>query len=318
MRLAVLAFALSAASFVLVNGAASLALAVVARGRGRALEAWPADAVLALRLLPALAAAWASLGLVLPAFLAHEPRSTREAIGPVLWLAAAAALWLAGASLARGTLLLRATGRARRLWDRLGQPRGSEAGLPVTGLPGAGSIAAVAGFLRPRLYVSDRLRRALTTREWELVRAHELAHAASGDNLKALLLRAAPDALGRHGAAPVLERLWARAAEREADHEAVRLAGGSPLDLAEVLLKVARLAAPAAPPQLVAHGFFGAEELSSRIARLLDEGSPAAPAHPPRAPLVALAAAFTGLAAASPRWPEVHAALERVVTLLQP
>jgi hypothetical protein len=97
----------------------------------------------------------------------------------------------------------------------------------------------------------------------------------------------------------------------------VRRAGRSPLDLAEVLLKVARLAPSAAPPRLAAHGFFGAEDLSSRVARLLDEGAPAAPARPLRVGLLAVAA-VAGLPAAAPLWPGIHAALERVVTLLQP
>jgi Zn-dependent protease with chaperone function len=318
MRLAALALTLSAASFVLVNAAASLALALVARRHLRALGEWSADTLLALRLLPALAAAWTSLGVVLPAFLAHEPVDTREVIAPALAVTSALALWLTIGSLLRGALLFHATGRARRLWDRLGQRDGREAGLPVTRLPGPGPVAAVAGFLRHRLYVSDGLRRSLTTDEWALVRAHELAHAASGDNLKALVLRSAPDALGRLGAAPALERLWARAAEREADGAAVRVACSSPLELAEVLLKVARLAAPATPPGLVAHGFFGAEDLSSRVARLLDDGAREAPTRRHRAPLLAPAAAIAGLAALSPLWPQVHAALELVVASLQP
>jgi Zn-dependent protease with chaperone function len=319
MRFLALTVSLTALAFVSANLLASATLALLARWRPGAWSRLSANALLALRLLPGLAAVWVAFGMVLPAFLVHEPRITGERIGPLGWAIPLAGL-AGGWGLARATAAMLATSRLLRSWRRAGREDGRELALPVTRLPDLGPVAAVAGILRPRLYVSEGLRRSLTDEEWGLVRAHEAAHAASRDNLKAVVLRAAPDALGPLGAAPLLERLWARAAEQEADAAAVRSIGALPCDLAGVLLKVARLW-PSAQRLAAATvpGFFGADSLALRVARLLDrEPAPEPLRHAPRLSLLLLLAGL-GLALLSEAaLPKVHGVAELIVRAAQP
>jgi Zn-dependent protease with chaperone function len=200
-----------------------------------------ASALLFLGLVPALGGLAAAFALALPAWIAHEPRGTGETAGPVLvaLAAAGAALVLgrAGAALLDQWRTLRLV----RRWSAAGRPL---AGLPLPATRFAHEfpVAAVVGVVRGRLFMADRLLRALSPEELDGVVAHEAAHRAARDNLKRLLLRASPDlfALTRPGAR--LRRAFENAAEAAADGRACERV--SPLVLARTLLKVASLVPP--------------------------------------------------------------------------
>jgi beta-lactamase regulating signal transducer with metallopeptidase domain len=138
---------------------------------------------------------------------------------------------------------------------------------------------------------------------------HECAHVSARDNVKRLLIRACPDVAGPP---VVLERAWAAAAEEAADAVAARLSPAARLDLAQALIRVARLAVPQTPP--LASAFYLGGSIESRVRRLAD---PMPESPMPRwsrylVPVLLVASVFAIAAAA----PTVHAAMEAAVRLL--
>ena len=95
------------------------------------------------------------------------------------------------------------------------------------------------------------------------------AHVTVRDNLKRFLIRACPDALSSRGH---LDRAWSIAAEEAADAAAVAERPASAVELAEALIRVARLAAPRTPE--LASAFYLGGSIESRIRRLV--GPPSA------------------------------------------
>ncbi|MGH9488161.1 MAG: hypothetical protein ACRD04_11310 [Terriglobales bacterium] len=237
---------------------------------------------LRLRMLPLALAALAALVLCVPSYLWLEPRHR----GPEAMSWMCCALALAGAGLA-GWMLLRLAQLGVASWcyslrvRRQGR-RQRVGGAWVRVLAAPAPAMAVSGWLRPQLSVSQPVLAGLSEAELEAGLEHERAHVATRDNLKRLLLAAAPLAGGK---ARALERRWARMVEWAADD---RAAGASPersLALAEALVAVAKLGtAPEcslrAPWVLTLAGQPG-PELAERIARLLahagEEGRTAAP-----------------------------------------
>ena len=108
-------------------------------------------------------------------------------------------------------------------------------------------MMALVGVLRPRLLVTRGLVAALTDEELAASIAHEVGHSRARDNLKRLLMRAAPDLLTATPAARAIERRWASAAEHRADRMAADDSPVARCALASALVKVARLT-PAMTP----------------------------------------------------------------------
>ncbi|HKW77099.1 MAG TPA: M56 family metallopeptidase [Terriglobales bacterium] len=243
--LAVLFLVLSAAI------AVSLPLSnVVQRFALKATSGNAADVILGVRIAPFVLAAMAGIGLVVPAFLEFEPRSTREMLDwPLLALAlcgAAVLLLIVG----RMTAMLRATWKLERHWlaDSVQLDLAGVA-CPVYCVPSATSLLAVTGTFRPRIFISAEIGQALNAQELSAALAHEMAHLDSLDNLKQLLLRslALPFTAFR-----ALDRAWASASEIAADEDAVR-SGASALELSSALVKVGRLSSRRNPtPRLAA------------------------------------------------------------------
>ncbi len=279
---------LSLASFFLLQLALAAAVATFA---GRALRAAAAMAprsgarlLLGMRLLPPAIAALLVAGICAPSYLWLEPEGTGERAGIACLAAAILGGWTCAAGIAR------AIGAAARSRRYLRECRvAAAAGAPVI---------LLAGIFRPRLLVSRRVRRALDAEQLAAALRHERAHRASRDNLKRLLLAAAPDALlFRHGLGR-LERGWARLAEWAADD---RAAAGDPqqsLALAGALVRMARLdPAPKAGP-LVCSLLADTAELAVRVERLLNP----APVRRRRVP----------------RWPALLAGAGAAALLAQP
>lgn len=143
----------------------------------------------------------------------------------------------------------------------------------------AAAPAFTAGFLRPRIYVSEELLRVLSRAEMDAAFCHELEHLRRRDPLRLASLRFLERTLFWVPLARALADAAAEAIEFRAD-DAARRAG--PLNVASAIVKAARLVrspAPAFAPSL------GRLSVSRRARRLLGE-----PAPRPRVATVRLAA----------------------------
>jgi Zn-dependent protease with chaperone function len=284
-----------------------------------------ASTLLFLGLLPALGGLVGALGLALPAWLVHEPRDTGETAGPALVALAAAGAALVLGRVGGALLGLRRTSRLVRKWEAAGRPL---AGLPfpATRLAHEFPVAAVFGLRQGRLFLADRLLRALSPEELDGVVAHEAAHHAAHDNLKRLLLEASPDLLALTGAGARSRRAFEKAAEAAADAQAC--ARVSPLVLARTLLKVAALVPPGQRLDAGVAALHRDGSLSARVQALVAAHDQASASRIPRAesgPGIAhgLGVAFAGAALAAvlcgPGFVSlrtVHGLLEALVHLL--
>ena len=315
---AVIGVAVVLASYFAVSTAGALA--------ARAASSWPRldarlaspRALLRLRVGPTLLAATAAFVVVAPAFLRFEPRDAGERLTWPLALLAGGGLALIACSASRVLAELLRTRRLVVAWQRTARPI-SLAGCRVrafsvvTVFP----VVAVTGVLRPRLFVSAALLRRLTSAELSAVVGHEMGHLDAWDNVKRLLLRGSVDVLGWTGWARALEDRWHEAAEDEADDQSALNSSGARVDLADALLKVARLSGSldlACP----ASALFRGERVARRVRRLLAPRDEAAPRAAQRGTLASAAGLlFAGAAFMLAIFnPAVHAALEQLVRAL--
>lgn len=312
-----LAASVSLSVFVLAAVAASAVLASIAplvhRRLERASARRRASALLALRLLPGTAAFAAAFGLVLPTFLYFEPRDTREGVATTLLVLAVAGGLLLARAVAAGVRAWRATRRVERRWAaQASRVDGLEVSLPVFAIPDRFPTVAIVGFLRPRLFIAERVLRECPADELRAMLSHEAAHVTSRDNLKRFLMRVAP-VLASASAARI-ERAWAAAAEEAADAAAIAVAPERRLDLAQALVRVARLA-PVGPLISPVSAFYLGGSIESRV-QLLLEPPRARPAEPQRGWVVALMAGAGLLVAFIAAAPMLHQAMEAVVRYL--
>jgi hypothetical protein len=201
-----------------------------------------ANLLFAFRISPLVFALIASVGLALPAFFEFEPRVTNEGVGTRLWVLSLLGLSALGAIIIRGVRFVRATGALERSWiSNSSRHEMTIAGrrLTVFSVSKESSLLAVAGLLRPKIFVSSQVTRILLPEELSAALQHEVAHIGFLDNLKQWLLKIAtpPRWLDPSGSVALG---WANASEAAADEAALRN-GVSALDLAGALVKVARL-----------------------------------------------------------------------------
>ena len=269
-----LGICLALAALLTLNALTALlasALWVAIRSR---VEAWPAEArarlLFTLRVFPSIIAVVCVVGLLLPAYIAHEPRRAVEPVS--LKLGVLAAISAAGLLLAlwRGVAAWIATHALIRNWLRVAEPIGFDR-IPVYRLRHQFPVIAVVGAVRPKLFIADHLFQSLTRAELAAAIAHESGHLAARDNLKRAALRVCRDALAIFPAGARLDRAWAEASEAAADEYAASGGGVVALDLASTLVKIARLvprgvkpAMPAAASLLVAD----ADAIAQRVRRL--------------------------------------------------
>jgi Zn-dependent protease with chaperone function len=242
--------------FIVLAGSSALCM-----GAGRLLR--PAASSLAqitstnllftIRILPVFLASLATFGFVLPALLKFEPRSTGELVSwPLLGLAILGGCVLVMMSV-RAATILRSTRLVAANWSRRSKKlRLENADVPVYCLDdaGAGSVLAVLGFLRPKIFVAKQIVDTLTRDELMAAVEHERAHISSFDNLKQLVLKVTriPRWLRVSGG---VDSAWTNASEIAAD-EAALASGISVLDLSSALIKVAALSTHAVVGKTVA------------------------------------------------------------------
>jgi Zn-dependent protease with chaperone function len=269
---------------------------------------------LTLRLLPATASAVFVGVLFVPSYWRYEPRAVED-LDVTLAVLAFATLVLVCAAAMRGWSAWRRASRRTRAWLRVARPLHVGGAIPAYELPIDAPMMALVGVLRPRLIVTRGVVSALTIDELRAGLAHEIGHLRARDNLKRLLMVAAPDLLAATRAAAAIQARWASAAEHEAD----RAAGGdseSRCALASALVKVAKLTPVSTPIAEPISTLVDGGDIASRVQRLLDDSSPAQPLRSvPRVPAT-LAAAAAFAVAYGPLLRLVHEATEVIVNTL--
>lgn len=247
---------------------------VVNRGSPRA--AARANRILMLRLLPASTALSVTLGLLLPAYLAFEPPASFEQVGP--WLAGLAgcgALLVAGA-LVTGARAIVATRRLERSWLGAADPLIVDPPIvvPAFAIESCAPLVALVGVWRPTLVTALSVVEACGPEELASIVRHEMGHLHAHDNLKRLLVACAPDLLHLSSVHGEMAAAWHHAAEDAADDQATLGNARARLELAGLLVKVARLAPQRLWTVAAVSPFVDADELDRRVRRLLQDDPP--------------------------------------------
>ncbi|MCG3159614.1 MAG: hypothetical protein JMDDDDMK_00608 [Acidobacteria bacterium] len=329
-----LGICLGLAALLTLNAITSLLTSVLWRALRRRAEKWPASAraqlIFALRVSPSIIAIVCVGALLLPAYIAHEPRHVVEPVS--LKLAALSALSAAGLLLAawRGVAAWIATRRLTNDWLRAAEPINSnQIPIPAYRLSHSFPVIAIVGAIRPRLFIADHLFQSLTREEMAAAIAHERGHLAARDNLKRALLRACRDALAIVPSGGRLDRAWAEASEAAADEHAAKTGCAAALDLASALVKIARLVPAGAKPAMPAGVLLIGDDaggIARRVRRLteiagFDQVETAQPRFGSRAlPWACLAAILTSvilMATHPPMLLAVHNVIEIAVSKLQ-
>jgi beta-lactamase regulating signal transducer with metallopeptidase domain len=279
---------LSSASFFLVQIVVAALVAWIAPAAIRRAETMrprrAARLLLTLRLLPAALSAMILAAICVPSYLRFEPRIADEQVGFVCIAAAilGASMCAVAISKTLGALL-----RCALYLRRSGGVEARVEGETVWIVKQSAGLA-LAGILRPRLLISERAMRELSSAQLSVALRHERAHRASLDNLKRLLILLAPAIFPR---LRTLDQAWARCAEWAADDQAAEGDQDRSATLASALVRVARLQAGVAMPAMVTSLVEADEDLSLRVDRLLN----AAPVSESSLCVGALALAATAL-----------------------
>lgn len=262
---------LALAALLAINALGSLVVAGLWRvWLARRARVWSAVSrarvIFMLRALPlGIALACVTL-LLLPAYVIHEPRATKEVVG--FKLAALALLSIMGIALAlwRSFAAWRATRRLAAGWMRHGEPLHFEGvSIPAYRIRHAFPVIAVVGSIRPRLFIASQVLESLTNEELAAALAHESAHLDLRDNLKRGWLRACRDVLTIIPCGRSLDRAWVEACEAAADERAARAGASNAVNLASTLVKIARMAPLGASATMPA-GAFLVDETAGGVA----------------------------------------------------
>ncbi len=236
-----------------------------------------AQLIFVLQTFPAMAALLIVAVFLVPSYLAFEPHQTNEIVSFKLGLFALFSA--AGITLAfwRGLAAWLATKRLADNWQKHSKClQLKEVLIPVYEINHPFPVVAVVGVLHPKLFVAAQIFDSLNQEELDAVIAHETAHIAARDNLKHWLTRICRDVLMILPSDRSLDREWAEAIELAADEEAVsRKNGATALDLAQALIKIARLVPIGVRPTMPAGSFLIGGEIESgdalarRVGRLM-------------------------------------------------
>lgn len=263
-----LGISLALTGLLTLNAFASLLAAMMWRAMQRKAQTWSAvtraQILFALRVFPGVAAIVCVLTLLLPAYIAHEPRHETEGVSLKLGLLAAISATGLLLAIWRGLAAWMATRNLIKNWRRNSEPLNiAQVAIPAYRLRHQFPVIAVVGTFRPRLFIAEHLFQTLNNGELTAAIAHECGHLAARDNLKRALLRACRDALTIVPCGRLLDREWAAASEAAADEYAARNGGEVALDLAAALVKIARLVPSGARPIMPASALLIGEDLGS-------------------------------------------------------
>jgi Zn-dependent protease with chaperone function len=273
-----LGLSLLLAALLTFNSLASLAITGLWRIAGGVTRRWTAVSrarlIFSLRTLPALLAFLSVALLLVPAYVAYEPRQAAERVSFKLGLLAFISATGIAVSVYRAIATHRVTSKLTADWLRQGKPLHiNDVNIEAFQIAHTFPLIAIVGFLRPRLFVASQVLEILTPEEISAAVAHENGHLAARDNLKRGLLHACRDALLIIPSGRSLDKAWSEASEEAADENAARQGNGVALDLASALVKIARKIPQGARPTMPAGVFLlGDEEtkgIKSRVRRLI-------------------------------------------------
>lgn len=279
-----LGICLALAALLTVNAIASVLATSFWRFVSRFAKNWNAATraqfIFILRVFPAAAAALLVGVFLIPSYLAFEPRQTNETVSVKLGLLALFSATGIILALWRGVAAWLATKRLVGDWRTHSETVSLETlPVPVYRIKHQFPVVAVVGVLRPKLFVANQIFDSLNSDELAAVIAHETAHIVAHDNLKHWLMRICRDVLVIFPLARVLDREWAEAIELAADEEAASRKsknGATALDLAQALIKIARLVPNGVKPTMPAGAFLidaeakDGDTLSRRVRRLAE------------------------------------------------
>jgi Zn-dependent protease with chaperone function len=311
--------AVTLASYAMLNAALSIVAAGLWRTGRIAPDTLPPAArarqLVWLRALPVTAAAFVTLVIVTPAFAIFEPGHAAESVGPVLLALAAAAVVQFAVAVVQAIRLALATWSLERSWLRSARALEVDppAGVPAFVVESAAPIVALVGVFSPKLIAARSVIDACSVNELTAIVAHERGHLHARDNLKRWLMASLPDALRWTSSHHEITAAWHHAAEDAADDTATADDDGARLDLAALLLKIARLTPAAEWPAATVSPFVEVDGLDRRVRRLLDAGASSAASSWAMVP----AAASAVLAAAALAVTTSPAALKTVFDLAE-
>lgn len=333
MNYGIMLLSLGLALFLLVNLIGSgIALLAIRLARKRLTEfsaVKRARMFFILGTCPAATALGAVLLILLPSFLAFEPRSTLEVPGISLTILAfcsiIAIFWAAARCFSRWL----ATRRLMNQWMKRAEL------VEFHGVNGICyriehpfPLVAIVGAFKPRLFIARKVIASLTQPELEAAFAHERGHLSGSDNLRRWILAICRDLLPFLPRLGSIQKQWSATAEAVADQYASH--AGQGLDLASALVKIARLIPTGAAPIAPAAALLVDENttlLASRVQSLLEdasqkEGREIDRRTPPSAPIVmwvfgAVLALGIVVATQPGLLARVHTAIEDAVGILK-
>lgn len=329
---------LALAALLTVNAIASVLTTAFWRLGSRFTRSWSgatrARIIFLLQTFPATAALLLVGVFLVPSYLAFEPRQTGETVSVKLGLLALFSLAGIALALWRGVAAWLATKRLVNDWQTHSETITlGNLPIPAYRISHQFPVVAVVGVLRPRLFIANQIFDSLNDDEMAAIIAHETAHIEARDNLKHWLMRICRDVLVIVPSNRLLDKQWAEAIELAADEEAATIGkrDATALDLAQALIKIARLVPKGLKPTMPAGAFLiGAEAesgdaLTQRITRLMEMSGENIPSKDWRKRLasgfpwiclglliiaVVLTAADTDILAL------MHAGIERIVSAL--
>ncbi len=275
MTRSMLVISVALASYAVLSTVGSLMALAIWRAGGVARitsAARRARRLVVLRALPMVAAITAVATVVMPSFILFEPDLAGEAVGPAFMALAAlgAALLLSG--VVNAALAAFATWRVERAWLRSAQRLDFEppAGVPAYAVDSFAPVVALVGVFAPKLIAAREVIDACDPHELSNIVAHERGHLHARDNLKRWLMACAPDALRWTPQHHAMVLAWDDAAEDAADDAATAGEEVARLDLAALLIKVARLSpASGCVTAATVSPFIERDRLDRRVRRLL-------------------------------------------------
>lgn len=300
MTRALLMISVALATYAVVSSIGALLSLVVWRCGALANTVTPAAVrarrLVILRLLPAAAAVILVAGLVMPAFVMFEPVRAFEEVGPALIGLAVLGSFLLTSGLAQAAASAFTTWQVERQWLRSARPLDFDppAGVPAYAVDSFTPVIALVGVFAPKLIAARTVIDACNHDELANIVAHERGHLRARDNLKRWLMACAPDLLRWTPVHHAITTAWDDAAEDAADDAATFGHEVARVDLAALLVKVARLSAGPGLTTATISPFIERDRLDRRVRRLLS--STHAPESSPRAtalPLAALAMTAT-------------------------
>jgi hypothetical protein len=234
-------------------------------------------ALLRLR-LGSLALAIAATVVAAASFIFFEQREYPESTGMMLQGMAVLTIAIWAAATARLIRVWIATRRVVREWMATAEPitmPGIE--IPTFAVTSAFPVVAVVGIFRLRLIVARSVLAACTPAQLLAIAAHERRHVRAHDNLRRAIIGAAPDVIAWLPLAARLRDAWNTAAEEAADDAAAEVGDEGRVELADALIRVARLGSTGAlQPALPTSALYRGENLDRRVRRLLEPAPVAA------------------------------------------